>query len=401
MLNDLLSYLLFRPIRVSTVVLSHHISPMVLGPELVMLDVMFSDFLHLMVYRLKYPVGSVLMQINWLNVMLIIVSVVEFMLNFVILVLKLLVFMANAVIVVHKVHVLDKLRPCVIRVLMDRPILITHRHVTSHIVVHLIYVSLIRVDLQRHMRSYIFMHLLYMSLIWVDLQGHMRNHIVMHLFNMSLFWVDLHRHVRSHFVMHLFNVSMFWVDLHRHVRSNIVMHLFNMSLIWMDFQGDVRSDIVMSLFNMSLICVNLLMMLWVIVPIVVVVSWCDYFFLRMLLIMREGVVHVHMLMVSGRMLDLLWHMQLHWFNFMLVANMMLRLHMSRSLMITKELLMMAQRVMICILAKCMQLRLVNILIALFLNFLVIFLFIFLGLFLVIFLVSFLLCSLLFLLFLRF
>ena len=137
MLDDLLSYLLFRPIRVSAVVLSNHISPMVLRPELVMLDIVFSDFLHLMVYRLKRLVDSVLMEMNRLNVMLIIVSVVEFMVNFVILVLKLLVFMANAVIVVHKVHVLDKLRPRVIRVLMDRPILIVHGHVTSHIVMHL------------------------------------------------------------------------------------------------------------------------------------------------------------------------------------------------------------------------------------------------------------------------
>ena len=174
----------------------------------------------------------------------------------------------------------------------------------------------------------------------------MRSYIVMHLFYMSLIWVDLKGHVRSHIVMHLLNMSLIWVDLHRHVRSYIVMHLFYVSLIWVDFQGDVRGHIVMSLFNMSLICVNLLMMLWVIVPIVVVVCRCDYFFLRMLLVMGEGMVHVHMLMVSGRMLDLLWHMQLHWFNFMLVANMMLRLHMSSSLMITKELLMMAQRVMI-------------------------------------------------------
>ena len=85
--NDLLSYLLFRPIRVSSVVLSYHICPMVLRPELVMLDVVFRDFLHLMVYRLKRPLDRVLMEMNRLNVMLTIVSVVEFMLNFVILVL--------------------------------------------------------------------------------------------------------------------------------------------------------------------------------------------------------------------------------------------------------------------------------------------------------------------------
>ena len=57
---------------------------------------------------------------------------------------------------------------------------------------------------------------------------------------------------------------------------------------------------------------------------------------------------------------------------------MLRLEMSSSsLMITKEAFMMAQRVMIRARAECVQLRQVNILIALFLNFLVIFLVLFL------------------------
>ena len=80
-----------------------------------------------------------------------------------------------------------------------------------------------------------------------------------------------------------------------------------MSLICVDLHRHVMSNIVMRLFYMFMICVDLLMMLWIIVPIVVVVSGCDYFFLRMLLVLGEGMVHVHMLMVSDRMLDR-WHM---------------------------------------------------------------------------------------------
>ena len=118
-------------------VLSHHVSPMVLRPELVLLDVVFNDFLHLMVNRLKSSVDSMLMEMNRLDVMLIIISMIELMVSLVSLVLKLLVFMADTVIVVHKVHVLDKLRPRVIRVLMDRPILIAQRHVMSLIVMRL------------------------------------------------------------------------------------------------------------------------------------------------------------------------------------------------------------------------------------------------------------------------
>ena len=48
-----------------------------------------------------------LMEVNWLDVMLIIVLVIEFMVNLVIFVFTLFVVVANTVIVVYKVRFLD------------------------------------------------------------------------------------------------------------------------------------------------------------------------------------------------------------------------------------------------------------------------------------------------------